>query len=63
MGHSSTELEVQSDEDDLSLGVSDEELEAAASMASYPAMTFPAAPTVSVLFVCCGNDYMRGTTA
>jgi hypothetical protein len=62
MGKSSTEIEVQRDEKDpLALGVSDEELEAAASRASYPAMTFPAAPTVSVLFACCGNDYHAGT--
>ena len=61
MGQSGTEMEVQRDEKDLTLGVSDEDLEAAASRASYPAMTFPAAPTVSVLFACCGNDYHAGT--
>ena len=51
------QLEGQAIEDDgLSLEVSDVELEAAAGETTHPAMTFPAAPTVSVLVLCCGND-------
>lgn len=33
------------------------ELEAAARSTTYGAMTFPSAPTVSVVVLCCGNDY------
>ena len=33
------------------------ELEAAARSTAYGAMTFPSAPTVSVVVLCCGNDY------
>jgi hypothetical protein len=32
------------------------ELEAAAGETTYPAMTFAAAPAVSVLVLCSGND-------
>ena len=41
----------------LTPGVSDEELEAAASAKMHSAMTFPSAPTVSVVVLCCGNQY------
>jgi len=46
----------QSDEDLLVFEVSDEALEAAASPRTGPVMSFPNAPTVNVLIVCCGND-------
>jgi hypothetical protein len=42
---------------DLMAGVSDEELEAAASAIMHAAMTFPSAPTVSVVVLCYGNEY------
>jgi hypothetical protein len=48
----------QSDEAILSLEVSDEALEAAASgapSAAGAAMSFPNAPTVSILVMCCSN--------
>jgi hypothetical protein len=57
MGHSSPAIEVQNDTSILIVEVSDEELEAAASTTAYGAMTFPSAPTVSVVVLCCGNDY------
>ena len=53
---------VQGCEGDLTFAVSDEELEAAASPVTNAAMTFPSAPTVGVLFVCCGNEYHAGAT-
>jgi hypothetical protein len=46
----------QSDDDVLVFEVSDNALEAAASPTAGAAMSFPNAPTVSVLFACCGND-------
>jgi len=51
---------VQSDEDILSFDVSDEALEAAASAIPGAAMSFPNAPTVSIVIVCCSTD---GVTA
>jgi hypothetical protein len=45
------------DEDIFCLEVSDAALEAAAGKATNPAASFPSAPTVSVLVMCCGNDY------
>jgi hypothetical protein len=36
--------------------VPDAALEAAADTLKNPAFSFPNAPTVSVLFSCCGND-------
>ena len=48
----------QNDEAILSLEVSDEVLEAAASNtppAAGAAMSFPNAPTVSILVMCCSN--------
>jgi hypothetical protein len=45
-----------SDEDILTIEVSDEALESAAHAATGAAMSLPAAPTVSILVVCCGND-------
>jgi hypothetical protein len=41
MGHSSRDIEVQSDESNLTAEVSDEELEAVAITRTYAAMTFP----------------------
>jgi len=46
----------RSDEDILAFDVSDAALEAAASALPGAAMSFPTAPTVSVLFACCGNE-------
>jgi hypothetical protein len=46
----------QSDEDILSFEVSDEALEAAATTRAVAALSMPAAPTVSILVLCCGND-------
>ncbi len=47
----------QSSEDILNFQVSDAELEAAAGTTpALAAMSFPNAPTVSVLVYCCGND-------
>jgi hypothetical protein len=45
----------QADEDILIFDVSDQALEAAATMASGAGMTF-GTPTVSILVACCGND-------
>jgi hypothetical protein len=50
----------QNDQDILAFEVSDEALEAAASTRAGAAMSMPAAPTVSIVVVCCGND---GNTA
>lgn len=44
------------DEDILICEVSDAELEAAANAMPGAAMSFPNAPTVSILFACCSND-------
>jgi hypothetical protein len=45
-------------EDILTVDVSDEALEAAASTtnALAAALSFPSAPTVSILIMCCGNN-------
>lgn len=43
-------------QDIFAFQVSDEALEAAAHMGAGPAFSFPNAPTVSVLVVCCSND-------
>ncbi len=43
------------DDDILTFEVSDETLEAAACMATYPAVSFPNAPTVSILVACCSQ--------
>ena len=51
-----TEPLEQSDEDILSFDVSDDALEAAASTMRGPAFSFPNAPTVSILVMCCSND-------
>jgi hypothetical protein len=48
----------QNDEDIFIVEDSDAALEAAASTRPGAAVSFPAAPTVSVLVVCCGNDDM-----
>jgi hypothetical protein len=48
----------QTEEKILTYEVSDEALEAAAGTTTGPAFTFAGAPTVSVLFACCGNDYI-----
>jgi hypothetical protein len=57
MAHGSRDIAVQSDENNLTAGVSDEELEVAAITTRHAAMTFPSAPTVSVVVMCCGNEY------
>jgi hypothetical protein len=57
MGHSSRDIEVQSDESNLTAEVSDEELEAVAITRTYAAMTFPSAPTVNIVFMCCSNEH------
>jgi len=44
------------DEDILICEVSDAALEAAANATPGAAMSFPNAPTVSILFACCSND-------
>ena len=46
----------QNDEDVFTFTVSDDALEAAASPTAGAAMSFPNAPTVSILFACCGNN-------
>jgi hypothetical protein len=46
----------QGDENILAFEVADEALEAAASTTIGAAMSFFAAPTVSVLVGCCSND-------
>ena len=48
----------QNDEDSFAFEVSDEVLEAAASATPVPAaaMSFPSAPTVSILIMCCGDN-------
>lgn len=62
MGPNSRDIESQSDRGNLMAEVSDEELEAAARSTTYGAMTFPSAPTVSVVVLCCGNDYPSENT-
>jgi hypothetical protein len=44
------------DERVLTFEISDAALEAAADVLPGAAMSFPNAPTVSILFACCGND-------
>jgi hypothetical protein len=46
------------DEDVLAFDVSDEALESAASATPVPAaaLSFPSAPTVSILIMCCGDN-------
>lgn len=56
MNHSSPDIEVQSDAGNLAPEISDEELEAAAITTPYAVMSFPSAPTLSVVFMCCGNE-------
>jgi hypothetical protein len=46
----------QSDAAILTFDVSDDALEAAASTLKNPAFSMPNAPTVSIIFACCGND-------
>jgi hypothetical protein len=47
-------------EDIFTLDISDEALEAAATKAPFPAVSFPGAPTVSILVACCSNDSTTG---
>jgi hypothetical protein len=61
MRHSGQNIELRSDESNPTAGVSDEELEAAASTKTHVAMTFPSAPTVSVVVLCCGTEYPSET--
>ena len=51
-----TENLEQADDDVFAFDVSDAALEAAASAPKGAAMSFPNAPTVSIVVVCCGND-------
>jgi hypothetical protein len=53
-----TKILDQSDEDILTFETSDEALEAAAATTpvAAAAMSFPNAPTVSILVICCGNN-------
>jgi len=44
----------QHDEDLFAFEISDEALEAAAETTTKAAMSFVGAPTVSILFACCG---------
>jgi hypothetical protein len=46
----------EAERDPFSLDISDAALEAAAIAVPGAAMSFPNAPTVSILVVCCGND-------
>jgi hypothetical protein len=58
MTNGNTEGFEQSDETIFSLEVSDDALEAAANSTptgALGAMSFPNAPTVSILVICCGN--------
>ena len=56
MDHRSRDVEVQSDTSNLAAEISDEELEAAAITTPHAIMSFPSAPTLSVVFMCCGNE-------
>lgn len=49
----------KSDADLLNFEVSDAALEAAAGTMTGPAMSFPNAPTISVLVMCCDNSSAR----
>jgi len=44
------------DEEILACDISDEAIEAAANATPGPAFSIVGAPTVSILFACCGND-------
>ena len=46
----------RNDDEILRFEVSDAELEAAADTTRGAAMSFPGAPTVSILIVCCSNE-------
>ena len=46
----------RNDGTELVFDVSDDALEAAGSPRTGPIMSFPTAPTVSILVVCSGND-------
>jgi hypothetical protein len=59
MSDTAGELE-QTAQDILIIDVSDAALEAAASNPLGAAISFPNAPTVSLLVVCCSNDDARG---
>jgi hypothetical protein len=48
------------DESILYFEVSDDALEAAADTLKNPAFSMPNAPTVSILFSCCGTDVSSG---
>jgi hypothetical protein len=57
MGPNGWDIGIQGGKGNLMAEFSDEELEAAARSTTYGAMTVPSAPTVSVVVLCCGNDY------
>ena len=48
------------DEDVFDFAVSDAALEAAANPGMAPALSFPNAPTVSILVYCCGDQSTGG---
>jgi hypothetical protein len=54
--HESTHDVAPADDEILTFNVADAVLEKAANAFPGAAMSFPNAPTVSILFVCCGND-------
>lgn len=56
MNHNAKDDPQLSDADILTCEISDAALEAAASAMPGAAMSFPNAPTISVLVVCCSND-------
>jgi len=51
-----TQALAQYDEDIFTVEISDDALEAAAIPINGAAYSFPAAPTVSILVVCCGDQ-------
>jgi hypothetical protein len=55
-----TENFAANDEAVLYFEVSDDALEAAAETLKNPAFSMPNAPTVSILFSCCGTDVSSG---
>ncbi len=54
--HDAREDRPSEGQDVFAFDLPDEALEAAAAMSSRAAVSFPAAPTVSILVLCCGND-------
>ena len=59
MDNTAAKLE-PADEDVFGFAVSDAALEAAANPGMAPALSFPNAPTVSILVYCCGDQVTAG---